>query len=108
MNILKIIQVSLKALNRNKMRTFLTMLGIIVGVVAVIAMISIGQGANASIQDRISSLGTNLLFVSSGSHHRGGVHFGSGSATSLTAEDAEAILQESHSLFELMTENRRL
>lgn len=94
MNILKIIQVALKALNRNKMRTFLTMLGIIVGVVAVIAMISIGQGANASIQDRISSLGTNLLFVSSGSRFRGGIHYGSGSVTSLKAEDAEVILQE--------------
>ena len=94
MSIIKIIQVALKALNRNKMRTFLTMLGIIVGVVAVIAMISIGQGAKASIQDRISSLGTNLLFVRSGSHFRGGVHYGSGSVTNLMAEDAEAILQE--------------
>lgn len=94
MNTLKIVQVALKALNRNKMRTFLTMLGIIVGVVAVIAMISIGQGANASIQDRISSLGTNLLFVRSGSSFRGGIRLGSGSVTSLTADDAEVILKE--------------
>jgi putative ABC transport system permease protein len=94
MNILKIIQVALKALNRNKMRTFLTMLGIIVGVVAVIAMISIGQGANASIQNDISSLGTNLLFVRSGSSFRGGIHYGSGSVTSLSADDAEAIVNE--------------
>ncbi len=94
MNILKIIQVALKALNRNKMRTFLTMLGIIVGVVAVIAMISIGQGANASIQNDISSLGTNLLFIHSGSSFRGGIHYGSGSVTSLSADDAEAIVNE--------------
>jgi putative ABC transport system permease protein len=94
MSILKIIQVALKALNRNKMRTFLTMLGIIVGVVAVIAMVSIGQGANASIQNDISSLGTNLLFIHSGSSFREGINYGSGSVTTLTADDAEAIAHE--------------
>jgi len=94
MNPLKTVQVALKALNKNKMRSFLTMLGIIVGVLAVVAMVSIGQGASVSIQERISQLGSNLLFVRPGSTHRGGVHGGWGSRTTLKPEDAEAIAEE--------------
>jgi len=94
MSLIKTIQVALKALNKNKMRSFLTMLGIIVGVLAVVAMVSIGQGASVSVQERISQLGSNLLFVRPGSTHRGGVHGGWGSRTSLKPEDAKAILEE--------------
>ena len=61
---LRILRVSLRALARNKMRTFLTCLGIIIGVGAVIAMVSIGAGAKQAVEDRFSSMGTNLLFVS--------------------------------------------
>ncbi|MDH5405947.1 MAG: ABC transporter permease [Candidatus Aminicenantes bacterium] len=94
MSLLKTIQAALKALNKNKMRSFLTMLGIIVGVLAVVAMISIGQGAKVSVQERISQLGSNLLFVRPGSAFRHGVHGGWGSRTSLRPEDAEAIVEE--------------
>jgi len=94
MNILKTLLVALKALNKNKMRSFLTMLGIIVGVLAVVAMVSIGQGAKVSVQERISQLGSNLLFVRPGSTHRGGVHGGWGSRTTLKPGDAEAIVEE--------------
>ena len=63
----RILRVSLRALGRNKMRTFLTMLGIIIGVGAVIAMVSIGTGAKAAVEDRFAAMGTNLLFVSGAS-----------------------------------------
>jgi putative ABC transport system permease protein len=78
----------------HKLRSFLTMLGIVIGVGAVIALMSIGKGAEASIINSIQGLGTNLLFISPGSTTEGGVRTGSGSATSLTAEDAEAIAAE--------------
>ncbi|MGD2294395.1 MAG: ABC transporter permease [Candidatus Aminicenantes bacterium] len=91
MNLLKTARVSLRALARNKMRSFLTALGIIIGVGAVIAMISIGQGAKAAVEERFSSMGTNLLFVRPGSMRRGGVHGGSGTYQNLTEEDAKAI-----------------
>ena len=91
MNVLKTARVALRALGRNKMRSFLTALGIIIGVGAVIAMISIGQGAKAAVEERFNSMGTNLLFVRAGSSMRGGVHGGSGSVESLTPADAQAI-----------------
>jgi putative ABC transport system permease protein len=91
MNILRIGKVSLRALNRNKMRSFLTALGIIIGVGAVIAMVSIGQGAKLAVEARFNSMGTNLLFIRAGSHDRGGVRGGSGTYTDLKPEDAEAI-----------------
>ncbi|HEX3184781.1 MAG TPA: ABC transporter permease, partial [Pyrinomonadaceae bacterium] len=69
MNLLMIIRVAFRALVRNKMRAALTMLGIIIGVAAVIAMVSIGQGASASVQAQIDSIGTNLLFVSAGTQN---------------------------------------
>jgi putative ABC transport system permease protein len=94
MNIIKTSKVALRALGRNKMRSFLTALGIIIGVGAVIAMISIGQGAKAAVEERFNSMGTNLLFVRAGSSMRGGVHGGSGSVESLTPADAQAITEQ--------------
>jgi len=73
------------------MRTFLTALGIIIGVGAVISMVSIGEGAKRGVEDRFNAMGTNLLFVSAGSHARGGVHGGAGTYINLKPEDAQAI-----------------
>ena len=91
-----IIRVAFRALARNKMRAALTMLGIIIGVSAVIAMVSIGQGAQASVQAQIQSIGTNLLFVSAGAQNTGGVRSGTGDTgtNTLTAEDLDAIRRE--------------
>jgi putative ABC transport system permease protein len=96
MTILMIIKIAFRALIRNKMRAALTMLGIIIGVSAVIAMVSIGQGAQASVQAQISSIGTNLLFVSAGAQNVGGVRSGTGETgtNTLTVEDLEAISRE--------------
>ncbi len=93
MNIAKTAKVSLLALNRNKMRSFLTALGIIIGVGAVIAMVSIGQGAKAEIEQRFTEMGTNLLFVRPGSMSFRGRHGGGGSYTTLKESDAKAILE---------------
>jgi putative ABC transport system permease protein len=78
----------------HKLRSFLTMLGIVIGVGAVITLMSIGKGAETSIINSIQGLGTNLLFISPGATTEGGVRTASGSAASLTAEDAEAISTE--------------
>ncbi|HZB45187.1 MAG TPA: ABC transporter permease [Pyrinomonadaceae bacterium] len=97
MNTSSIIRIAFRALARNKMRAALTMLGIIIGVAAVIAMVSIGQGAQASVQAQIESMGTNLLFVSAGAQNTGGVRGGAGQDggnNALTAEDLEAIRRE--------------
>jgi putative ABC transport system permease protein len=88
------LRVALRALNRNKMRSFLTALGIIIGVGAVIAMVSIGEGAKRGIESRFASMGTNLLFVSPGSQNQRGVHGGWGSMTTLKEDDALAIGRE--------------
>jgi len=89
-----IIRVALKALGLNKMRSILTMLGIIIGVSAVIAMVSIGQGAQATISEQIASAGSNMLFVTAGSYNRGGVRSGAGTSSSLTVEDYQAIARD--------------
>jgi len=96
MNLLMIIRVAFRALVRNKMRAALTMLGIIIGVAAVIAMVSIGQGASASVQAQIDSIGTNLLFVSAGAQNVGGVRSGTGDSgtNTLTVDDLDAIKRE--------------
>src|ERR1044071_4465768 len=96
MNLFMIIRVAFRALVRNKMRAALTMLGIIIGVAAVIAMVSIGQGASASVQAQIESIGTNLLFVSAGAQNVGGVRSGTGDSgtNTLTVEDLDAIKRE--------------
>jgi putative ABC transport system permease protein len=88
------LRIAFKALNRNKMRSGLTMLGIIIGVGAVIAMIAIGSGAKARIQEQIASMGSNLLIILSGSATSGGIRYGSGSVPTLTVEDAKAIASE--------------
>lgn len=75
----------------NKFRTFLTMLGIIIGVCSVIAMVSVGQGVKKNVVDSISRLGSNMLIVMSGSSNRGGIRGGAGSVQTLTYNDAEAI-----------------
>jgi putative ABC transport system permease protein len=96
MNLLMIIRVAFRALIRNKMRAALTMLGIIIGVAAVIAMVSIGQGASASVQAQIESIGTNLLFISAGAQNVGGVRSGTGDTgtNTLTVDDLDAIKRE--------------
>jgi putative ABC transport system permease protein len=94
MNLLLTFKVALRALARNKMRSVLTMLGIIIGVGAVIAMVGIGQGASASIQAQIANLGNNLLIVQAGSANTGGLRGGAGSNTTLTADDIDAIERE--------------
>jgi putative ABC transport system permease protein len=94
MNFFMTLRIAFKALGRNKMRSSLTMLGIIIGVGAVIAMIAIGSGAKARIQEQIASMGSNLLIVLSGSATSGGIRSGSGSVPTLTVEDAKAIANE--------------
>jgi putative ABC transport system permease protein len=94
MNFLMTLRIAFKALGRNKMRSGLTMLGIIIGVGAVIAMIAIGSGAKARIQEQIASMGSNLLIILSGSATSGGFRWGSGSVPTLTVEDAKAIANE--------------
>ena len=94
MDLLSIIQIALRALARNKMRSILTMLGIIIGVGAVIAMVGVGQGAQNAIQEQIAAMGSNVLFVSSGSVNRGGMRLGFGATKTLIYEDMQAILRE--------------
>jgi putative ABC transport system permease protein len=87
-------RIALRALMVNKMRSTLTMLGIIIGVGAVIAMIAVGSGAKKQIADQIASMGSNMLIVLSGSSTSGGLRFGSGTVPTLTTDDAKAILNE--------------
>jgi putative ABC transport system permease protein len=94
LNIWKTSKVSLSALTRNKMRSFLTALGIIIGVGAVIAMISIGQGAKVQVEKTFESLGTNVLTVRAGSSSFRGISGGTGSVNSLTNADGEAIAEK--------------
>src|SRR3954463_6911133 len=94
MRILAILRIALRALRRNTMRTILTMLGIIIGVAAVIAMVSIGNGAKAMIEAQIASLGQNVILIFSGSTTRGGINTGWGSAGTLSIDDATAIEKE--------------
>ncbi|HKV06260.1 MAG TPA: ABC transporter permease [Candidatus Acidoferrales bacterium] len=93
MNPREVIRVALRALARNKMRTILTMLGIIIGVGAVICTVAIGEGAGEQVQQQIQSLGNNMIMIFAGSVNTGGVRMGSGANKTLTADDAEAILQ---------------
>jgi putative ABC transport system permease protein len=89
-----VLSVAFEALARNLLRSALTSLGIIIGVAAVIVMMALGGGARASIASRIQSLGTNVITVSAGSFQMGGVRMGGGATTTLTAADAQAILDE--------------
>jgi putative ABC transport system permease protein len=104
--ILATLKIALRALRRNKMRTVLTMLGMIIGVGAVIAMVGIGNGAKSQIEAQIASFGENLILVWTGSMTRGGVHTGWGSAGTLSVEDAEAIQREIPSVVVISPEVR--
>jgi len=86
--------ITLRALRRNKMRSTLTALGIIIGVASVVAMVAVGNGAQARITSQVAALGQNLLSVFAGSRKSGGVNSGLGSASALTLPDAEAIRRE--------------
>ncbi|MBI1965741.1 MAG: ABC transporter permease [Betaproteobacteria bacterium] len=94
MNILASIRIALRALRVNKLRSALTMLGIIIGVAAVITMIAVGTGARARVEDQIKTLGSNLIIILSGSVTAGGARLGAGSQPSITEEDAYAIQRE--------------
>jgi putative ABC transport system permease protein len=85
------LRIALKALNRNKMRTILTMLGMIIGVGAVITMVALGTGARTTIEERVKSAGTNMINVNAGNFSTGGVRMGQGNSTTLVPEDAAAI-----------------
>ena len=91
MNIKESVRIALGSIGANKMRSGLTMLGIIIGVMAVIAMLSIGRGAQAAITNQINSIGTNLLYVRPGATQQGGVRTAEGSAATLTMEDGQAL-----------------
>ncbi len=91
---LMIIAAALQALARNKMRSALTMLGVFIGVAALIAMVAVGQGANEAVRKQIESLGTNLLVVVPGATTMGGMRSGQGSASTLTVADAEMLRRE--------------
>src|SRR5438552_15057194 len=94
MDLLAIIRIAMRALARNKLRSALTMLGIIIGVGAVIAMVSVGQGAQEQAQQQIAAMGSNMLFVHSGTDNRGGMRMGWGATKTLVHDDMTAILRE--------------
>jgi putative ABC transport system permease protein len=90
-----LLRIALRAIARNKMRSALTVLGIIIGVAAVIAMVAIGSGASSMVQAQVASLGDNIINIFPGSMHGpGGAHGGAGSSSSLTEEDVAAILAQ--------------
>jgi putative ABC transport system permease protein len=106
MDVLEGVRVALGGIKAHKLRSFLTMLGIIVGVAAVIAMLALGEGARRQIQSNITSLGTNLLYVRPGSASRGQVRYGTGTVQSLTDDDAVAIMAECPSVAAATPESR--
>ncbi|MCE1199616.1 MAG: ABC transporter permease [Marinilabiliales bacterium] len=106
MNYVNLMKIAKNALMRNKFRAFLTMLGIIIGVASVIAMLAIGQGSKKSIQDQMSSMGSNLVFIMPGSQQRGGVMMGNSSSQSLKLVDMEAIRLQSTNISAISPEVR--
>ncbi len=91
MSLFMTLRIALKALNRNKLRTVLTMLGMIIGVGAVITMVALGKGAQSTIEEQVKAGGTNLININAGNFSQGGVRQGQGMSQTLTPEDAEAI-----------------
>ncbi len=89
-----LVKVASKSILKNKMRTLLTMLGIIIGVGAVIVMVAVGEGARSQIQQQINNLGTNMIVITPGSSRQGGVSHGAQSYNRLTVEDAEKLARE--------------
>ena len=94
MGTLVVFRVALKALACNKLRTSLTMLGMIIGVAAVITMVALGDGAQRQIESQIQSAGTNLITIRAGTFHRGGVSHGMGASQTLKAKDVDAIREQ--------------
>ncbi len=90
----RLINIATKSILKNKMRTLLTMLGIIIGVGAVIVMVAVGQGAKSEIQHRIDNLGTNMLVITQGAFKTGGVSQGAGTSNRLTIKDYETLAQQ--------------
>lgn len=97
-NFLQALRIAVRALRINKMRSFLTMLGIIIGIAAVIAMMAVGSGASYVISQQIASIGSNILLVLPGSMTSGGLRTGSGGVQTLKAEDARALMNETSSV----------
>ncbi len=95
MNFLNLFKIAYKALLRNKTRALLTMLGVIIGISSVIAMVSLGQSSSASINNQISSMGTNLIMVMRATQRQGGVNVGSANVQSLKESDVTAIMEKS-------------
>src|ERR1700748_1361680 len=91
MNLYNLIVIALRALQRNKLRAFLTMLGIIMGVASVIAMVAIGQGSKQSIHDQLSNMGSNMITISPSSNLNGGVRIAGSSFQTLTIKDIVAL-----------------
>lgn len=94
-------KIAWKALHRNRLRAFLTMLGIIIGVASVIAMLAIGEGSKQSIKNQISSMGSNMVFVQPGSDFRGGVQQDFGASKTLTLNDLKALKEKNTTLTDL-------
>ncbi|HKU22180.1 MAG TPA: ABC transporter permease [Terriglobales bacterium] len=94
MELLSILRIAWRALSRNKLRSGLTMLGVIIGVGAVIAMVGVGQGASQAVQQQISAMGSNVVFVASGTVNRGGLRLGWGQTKTLIYDDMRAIVRE--------------
>ena len=94
MNLVNLFKISLRALSGNKFRGFLSMLGIIIGVAAVISMLAIGQGSKKSIQDQISTMGSNMINIRPGTGQFGGVRQSASSMQTLKLEDFKAIEEQ--------------
>lgn len=101
MSLINLIRIALKALQRNKLRAFLTMLGIIIGVGSVIAMVAIGQGSKQSIHDQLSNMGTNMITIQPASNLAGGVRIAGSSFQTLTAKDITALKASVKNITEL-------
>ena len=101
MNLKNLLKIAVRALIRNKLRAFLTMLGIIIGVASVIAMLAIGEGAKRNIQDEMSSMGTNLIMIMPNMQQRGGVSLGASSSMVLKMTDVDALRNEATALSEV-------
>ncbi len=107
MAVLMIFRIALKALGRNKLRTALTMLGMIIGVAAVITMVALGTGAQSSIDAQIQTAGTNTIIINAGNFSQGGVRQGQGNASTLVPDDAAAVTQVPGVLYTSAQSNTR-
>jgi len=106
MNYTNLTKISLNAIRRNKIRAFLTMLGIIIGVASVITMLAIGQGSKKSIQGQVSSMGTNMLTIMPGAQQRGGIMMGNSNSQALKVTDLDALKKNCPSVMYISPEVR--